>query len=465
METITKNNKVNIAFYSVLVGLFLTGMKTVVGISTGSLGIISEALHSLLDLGAALMTFFSVRISSRPADLRHQFGHGKVENVSALFESLLLLLTCLWIVYEAIQRLFLKTVSIEVGFWSYFVMAFALVLDLFISRVLYSGAKKYGSQALEADALHYSSDIFSSLVVIAGLIGVNLGIPILDPIAALAVAVLVTRASIKLGMRAVNELLDQAPVGLKEKVEELILSVPGVEGVSEVRLRKSGNSIFVDIVITTSRLIPLNQADKLTDMIENRIKSLIPDSDIMIHVNPSPDGEILPDRIRRIVQIFPEIKDIHNISYYRNADGHGLFLGFHLKLSPTFSLAKAHDLSEKIEKTLKKELPMVTEIATHLETDYPLVEGGKGELAPQDLEALREKILKNKPVKGIHDVQLHKDSYGKSLSCHILLDNSLSLEEAHRVSMEVEEEIKGLFPDLTRVIVHSEPLELFPKES
>ncbi|MCR4428944.1 MAG: cation-efflux pump [Caldiserica bacterium] len=464
METVPRNQKISVAFYSVLVGLFLTGMKAIVGISTGSLGIISEALHSLLDLGAALMTFFSVRISSRPADLRHQFGHGKVENISALFESLLLLLTCLWIVYEAMQRLFLKTVSIEVGFWSYFVMGVALILDLIISRVLYAGAKQYGSQALEADALHYSSDIFSSLVVIAGLIGVNLGIPILDPIAALSVAVLVVRASIKLGIRAVNELLDQAPAGLTEKVEKLVRSIPGVEGVSQVRLRKSGNSIFVDIVITTARLIPLNQADKLTDLIEREIKNLIPDSDIMIHVNPSPEGEILPDQIRKIVQRFPEIKDIHNISYYRNADDQKIFLSFHIKLSPSFSLTKAHDLSEKIEKALKEELPMVAEIATHLETDYPEFQGEARDLTGENLETLQEKILQNKTVKGIHNVQLHTDSGGKSLSCHILLEENLSLEEAHRVSMEVEEEIRGLFPDLTKVIVHPEPFELSPKE-
>ncbi|MCR4433574.1 MAG: cation-efflux pump [Caldiserica bacterium] len=461
MERVSKNQKVSIAFYSVLVGLFLTGMKAVVGIATGSLGIISEALHSLLDLGAALMTFFSVKIATRPADTRHQFGHGKVENISALFESLLLLITCVWIVYEAIQRLFLKTVTVEVSIWSFIVMSAALILDILISRILYYGAKKYGSQALEADALHYSSDIFSSLVVIAGLIGVKFGLPILDPIAALAVAVLVSRASIRLGKKAVDELLDQAPSGLKEQIEAKVRSIEGVEDVSEIRLRKSGSSIFVDVVITAGRLTPLSQTDRLTDTIEREIKLLIPESDVMIHVNPSPEGESLPDKVRKIAQRFPEIKDVHNISYYHNKEDHGYFMSFHLKLSPSLTLNQAHELSENLEKTVKEELPMINEIASHLETDYPSPKGEKVVLDPGTIAALKQAILENRMVKGVHDIQLHVDQAGKILSCHVLLEENLSLEEAHRASMEVEEQIKSLIPDVTKVVVHSEPLGVY----
>ncbi|MGB9553176.1 MAG: cation diffusion facilitator family transporter, partial [bacterium] len=329
MENVSKN-KVNIAFYSVLVGLFLTGMKAFVGILTGSLGIISETLHSLLDLGAALMTFFSVKIATKPADLRHQFGHGKIENISALFEGLLLLITCLWIVYEAIQRLFYKSVHVEANLWSFIVMGVALILDFLISRLLYSGAKKFDSQALGADALHYSSDIFSSLVVILGLIGIKIGFPILDPIAALTVAVLVSIASFRLGKRAIDELLDQAPPGLKEEIETKVRSIEGVESVSQIRIRKSGSATFIDIVITASSLTPLSQTDRLTDTIEREIKLLIPEADVMIHVNPSSKENSLTDQVRKIAQRFPQIRDIHNISYYRQKESGNYFLSFHL---------------------------------------------------------------------------------------------------------------------------------------
>jgi cation diffusion facilitator family transporter len=456
VENVSKN-KVDIAFYSVLVGLFLTGMKAFVGFLTGSLGIISEALHSLLDLGAAIMTFFSVKIATRPADTRHQFGHGKIENISALFESLLLLITCVWIVYEAIQRLFYKKVHVEASLWSFMVMGIALILDFLISRLLYSGAKRFDSQALSADALHYSSDIFSSLVVILGLIGIKLGLPILDPVAALTVAVLVSVASFRLGKKAIDELLDQAPPGLKEKIEAKVRSIEGVESVSQVRIRKSGSATFIDIVITASSLTPLNQTDRLTDAIEREIKLLIPESDVMIHVNPSLKGETLPDQVRKIAQGFPQIKDIHNISYYREKEGEKYFLSFHLKLLPSLTLNQAHELSDDLERTIKAKIPIITEIATHLETDHPVLQGKQVILDQRTLSHIKEAILKNRAIKEIHDIELHRDQAGDTLSCHILLEENLSLEEAHRASTEVEEQIKSLVPGLTRVIVHSEP--------
>jgi divalent metal cation (Fe/Co/Zn/Cd) transporter len=337
------------------------------------------------------------------------------------------------------------------------VMGIALILDFLISRLLYSGAKRFDSQALSADALHYSSDIFSSLVVILGLIGIKLGLPILDPVAALTVAVLVSVASFRLGKKAIDELLDQAPPGLKEKIEAKVRSIEGVESVSQVRIRKSGSATFIDIVITASSLTPLNQTDRLTDAIEREIKLLIPESDVMIHVNPSLKGETLPDQVRKIAQGFPQIKDIHNISYYREKEGEKYFLSFHLKLLPSLTLNQAHELSDDLERTIKAKIPIITEIATHLETDRPVLQGKQVILDQRTLSHIKEAILKNRAIKEIHDIELHRDQAGDTLSCHILLEENLSLEEAHRASTEVEEQIKSLVPGLTRVIVHSEP--------
>ncbi|HSJ55498.1 MAG TPA: cation diffusion facilitator family transporter, partial [Anaerolineae bacterium] len=243
---------------SVVAAVLLTSLKLVVGLLTGSLGILAEAAHSALDLVAALVTFFAVGISDQPPDERHLYGHGKVENLSALFETLLLLLTCVWIVYEAIERLFFKAVEIEASVWAFAVMGVSIVVDISRSRILYAAARKHNSQALEADALHFSTDVWSSSVVIGGLALVWLGgrlgpewgwLAKADAVAALGVAIIVFWVSLQLGRRTVAVLLDSAPPGLAGRVASVATRVPGVQSVGEVRVRQAGASVFVDLAI------------------------------------------------------------------------------------------------------------------------------------------------------------------------------------------------------------------------
>src|ERR1700722_5696380 len=164
-----------VAGSSVLAAIAITTLKIVVGVTTGSLGILSEAAHSALDLIAALVTFFSVQVSDKPADADHQYGHGKFENFSAFIETALLLLTCVWIVYESVKRLFFHSVEIEPSAAAFLVMFLSIAVDSWRSRALGRIASKYDSQALEADALHFSTDIWSSSVVIVGLALVWIG--------------------------------------------------------------------------------------------------------------------------------------------------------------------------------------------------------------------------------------------------------------------------------------------------
>ncbi len=214
--------KVRVAFSSLLAAVFLTLTKLVVGLITQSLGILSEAAHSAFDLGAAAITYFTVKVSDKPADEGHHYGHGKFENLSALIEAILLLLTCGWIIYESFKRLIFKSVEIQVTPLSFAVMILAILIDLSRSTILSRVAKKYQSQALEADALHFRSDIYSSSVVILGLICVRIGFPVADPLAALGVALLVIYASARLSKRTIDILLDRAPEGLEQKVREVV---------------------------------------------------------------------------------------------------------------------------------------------------------------------------------------------------------------------------------------------------
>ena len=206
-------SKKGAALSSILAAVFLTTMKFVVGILTASLGIISEALHSLLDMLAALITFVAVSLSDRPADKEHQYGHGKIENLSAFFESILLVITCIWIIYEAISRLVSGNTEIKVTIWSYIVVIIAMAIDLGRSRVLFRAAKEHNSQALEADAIHFSTDILSSAVVLLGLICADFGYYTADAISAIGVAIIVLTISYRLGKRAIDVLLDKVPKG------------------------------------------------------------------------------------------------------------------------------------------------------------------------------------------------------------------------------------------------------------
>jgi cation diffusion facilitator family transporter len=276
------------ALSSLLAAVGLTAFKIVVGVLTGSLGILAEAAHSGLDLVAALMTFLAVRIAGRPPDHSHLYGHGKVENLSALFETLLLLLTCVWIVWEALHRLISHTSGVEVNAWSFVVMATSIAIDFSRSRVLSRAAEKYHSQALEADALHFQTDIWSSSVVIFGLIAVKAGWNGGDSVAALGVSAVVVWVSIQLGRRTLDALIDRAPAGMEERICEIVQHVPGVADCHQVRIRWSGPVLFVDLHVLVDGRQTLKEAHELTEAIESAIQKIAPRADVTVHPEPFP---------------------------------------------------------------------------------------------------------------------------------------------------------------------------------
>ena len=286
------------ALNSVVAAAFLTGLKVSVGLLSGSLGILAEAAHSALDLAAAIVTGLAVRFASKPADQNHHYGHGKLENLSALVETLLLLGTCGWIVHESIQRLTSKPVHVDASFWAFAVMAISIAVDISRSRMLARVAAKHRSQALEADALHFSTDVWSSAVVIFGLAGVKLaqwypGLSFLrqaDAVAALAVAAIVVVVSVRLGFRTVEALLDASPVGAAERIKARVEKMDQVLDCHAVRVRHSGPHSFVDLHITLDREQPLHAAHALTEEVEQVVNEILPGADVTVHPEPSPDA-------------------------------------------------------------------------------------------------------------------------------------------------------------------------------
>jgi cation diffusion facilitator family transporter len=466
-----EQEKRRVALSSVGAAVFLTAMKIVVGLLTHSLGILAEASHSGLDLIAAGVTYLAVRASGRPPDAEHNYGHGKVENLSALLETLLLLGTCAWIVYEAVQRLFVTDVSIEVSYWSFIVMVVSIVIDLTRSRVLMRTAKKHNSQALEADALHFSTDVWSSAVVIVGLVIVFIGQKIVtnsptlgawlshaDAIAALGVSVIVVYVSIRLGRRTISALLDTAPQGLGVNVEHELSLLPGVAGVKRLRLRQSGPATFVDVTLSVPRTLSFEESHIIATRAETTIQQLLPRSDVMVHIEPIVDNEkSLVERVRSVAARHG--MNVHSLQAH-DVGGH-LSIDMHAEVPDNLTVVEAHQRITELENALKSESPELNSIIIHIE---PMGDKEvRHPVSPTSLKEVQDEV-KKLPVKLPRVIDCHNISifhYGDELSVtfHCTLSPNLPILEAHELTVEMETILRERFSHLKRVIIHVEPPE------
>jgi cation diffusion facilitator family transporter len=451
---------------SVIAALFLTSMKLVMGFITGSLGILAEAAHSGLDLVAAIVTFLAVRVSGKPADHDHTYGHGKVENFSALIETVLLFVTCAWIIYEVVQRVFFRSIEIDPSLWAFLVMAVSIGIDVSRSRMLYSAARKHHSQALEADALHFSTDVWSSSVVIGGLLLVWLGKNVFprhaallqkaDAVAALGVAFIVLFVSYKLGKRTIDVLLDRAPDGLPQKISKAAGGIEGVMSVGPVRMRRSGPSYFVDMTVDVDRNLSFERTHAIAESVEACVQSVTPGADVVIHTDPREvERETMAKRIRAVA--YRNQMSVHNISMHENKDR--VYVDLHLEVDDHLSLQQAHDMATHIEKDLKEDMPEIAHVNTHIESR------GTGMGNGVDVTSREQRIVEK--VKQLTDeiagasrchnvmVQRHGDRFSVSLHCNF--EKELSIIQVHDMSTRIEERLKDRIPGLDRVLVHEEP--------
>jgi len=466
-----QREKKSVALVSLLAALLLVSLKTVVGLSTQSLGVLSEAAHSGLDLVAAGITYFSVRVSGKPADADHQYGHGKVENFSAFLETGLLLVTCAWIVWEATRRLFFKEVHVEPSLWAFGVMAISITIDHFRSRALDRVARKYDSQALEADALHFRTDVWSSSVVIAGLTGVLLAdrfgwtaLGRADPIAALVVAGIVVWISVRLGKRTVDVLLDAAPAGARPRVENAVAGVEGVLRVERVRTRRAGNRTFVDVTVAIPRTANFERAHDISDRVEEAVRGILPGADVMVHMEPRPRAdESLFDQVRAIAQRHDLL--VHELAAHAvrgESGGPGrLILDLDVEVDAALTLREAHALADRVEKEIYRELPQVTQVNTHIEVlGREIPPAADLEDLARALEAhLRDAPYHLRELLDVHQVQVHEVDGKIVASCHATLDGSLPIGRVHDLTQELETRTHRHFPQLFRFTIHTEPPE------
>lgn len=452
-----------VALSSIAAAVFLTTIKFIAGLLTGSLGILSEAAHSLLDLVAAVITFFAVRVSSRPADREHQFGHAKFENLSALFETVLLLVTCVWIIYEAVERLFFVEAEIKPSAWAFVVMGLSIIIDLSRSRALYRVARKYDSQALEADALHFSTDVWSSSVVILGLICVTLApklnIPWLvnaDAIAALIVAGIVIYVSLQLGGRTVSALTDSAPPEWTETITAAVQAVPGVQKVERVRARRAGHQIFADVSISIGESSLVEQANDISSSARQAICEIFPTADVVVQVNAA---ETDRSKLLSTVRVLAARRNLgaHAIRLCREANSDVLEL--HLEVDETLSLEQAHEQVSGFEHALKETLPQIDKIVSHIEPSGE--ETAKLHSMTLSERSISDALHQLKQELGIdlrpHSVRHYAVRNEISVSFHCYLDGRTNVAAAHDWTIKAEQALRAKLPDLGRVVIHVEP--------
>lgn len=452
-----------VALNSLLAAIAITFLKFIVGISTRSLGILSEAAHSGLDLVAAMVTLLSVRVSDKPADAEHQYGHGKVENFSAFIETGLLLLTCVWIVWEAVRRLTgHHSVHIEPSLAAFVVMFLSMVVDWWRSHKLQKIADKYDSQALEADALHFSTDVFSSGVVALGLALVWAGsrwhiswLNKADPVAALLVSGVIVYVSSRLGRRTIDALLDAAPAGYRNRIIDAALKINGVIEVERARIRRAGNRYFADLTVGLARNVTFQRSGQVVAEITRAVHEILPDADVVIHSVPRETGhENIFDRVRAVAS--RNNFSVHDVSV-QDLDGR-LHVEQHLELDETLSLKDAHDVVTVLEAEIRSGVPEISTILTHIESEPSTIESGNTILRDAVLEQKLKPIVHEFPeVVDMHDVEIKRVRGKVYMSCHCTMSDDLPLSRVHDVSTELEIRFKQAAPELFKVLIHPEP--------
>jgi cation diffusion facilitator family transporter len=447
---------------SVIAAVAITGLKIAVGVTTGSLGILSEAAHSALDLIAALVTFFSVGVSDKPADADHQYGHGKVENFSAFVETGLLLLTCGWIIYEAIYRLFFHHVEIEPSIAAFAVMGVSMAVDWWRSRVLGRIATKYDSQALEADALHFSTDIWSAGVVILGLLLVMAGraahldwLRDSDPIAALFVAGVVVSVSWRLARRTVDALLDAAPPGVRSKIQDAVSRVEGVLEVDRIRIRRAGNRYFADLTVGMARTVTFQRSRQLAAAVSEAVHRILPDADVTVQPLPrAQHSENIFDRIRAVAT--QRNLNVHDISVQDFAGQ--LHVEQHIELDERMILKEAHDQVTELEADLRSDIPEISEILTHIESEPATIETPEALVSDAKLEQRLKAVAEQFPeILDVHDFVVKRVRGHLYVSLHSTFSDDLSLARVHEIQTELEIRFKQVAPEVFRVLIHPEP--------
>ena len=442
-----------VALGSVAVGVALVVAKLTVGVLTGSLGILSDAAHSLLDLAASGFTLLAVRTSRKPADREHPYGHGRAENLAAFAEGVILLVTAAGIAFEAVRRLTTGGPEVIPAGYAFVLLVSTLGIEAGRAAVLRSVGRTASSEAMMADATNRISDVLATVGVLIGLLGVRAGFAWADSVAALVVAAVIARAAALLAWHSGDILIDRAPAGAEERLRETIMKVGGVREVRSVRVRRSGPNLIGDARIATGRMLSVEAAGALADDVKSQARAALPRLDLAVLVEGQEQRADLVERIHAAAARNGGVHDLHNVTVERESDG-SLHLTMHAKLAGDITLAHASRASRELERSLRAELPEATRIDIHLEPMEPKVVVGEDVTARQAqlAQRMREIVESHPEVRRCVDVEL--SGRNDRIHAHVVaeLAGDISLEHAHQVETNLEELIRRSLPEVHEVV-------------
>ena len=455
------------AFLSVTAAAAITALKLVAGFMTGSLGMLSDAAHSGIDLFGAGLTLFSVRVADKPADDNHPYGHAKVENLSAFVETFLMLGSSIWITTEAILRIFVHPVAVRNSIWPFLVLLLSIIVDLTRSRRLRIVAERYHSDALAANALHFASDIWSSIAVLVGLAAAWIGaspfgaaygvqwLRFADPVAAIVVSVLILYFGWRLARRTIGALTDSIPRETRSRVLAELARTDGVLSVDQARMRRAGGSYFADFTLSLSRQLTFQHTEELVRDATAAVHRVLPGADVVIHTVPRSTGaESIFDKVRAVASRNNVV--LHDVSVQSFDDG--LHVEQHIEVAEHMPLRQAHSFVRQIEDEIRRELPQVSEVLTHIESEPATIE------VPQSLERargieehLRHAAAELPDILDIHHVVVGRVGDKLQVSCHCTLPDELPMQQVHEIITDLEDRFKLECPQIYRVLIHPEP--------
>ena len=454
------------ALFSVLAAFGVTLLKLLTGILTGSLGMLSEAAHSGIDLIAAAITFFSVQVSDRPADADHTYGHGKIESLSAAIESVLMLGSCVWILTEAIRRIVHREhLSLNFSIWPFVVLLLSITVDFTRSRKLHRIASETRSEALEADAIHFRTDIWSSFAVLLGLAATYAGqrwrIPALelaDPIAAILVSAIILHVTWNLARRTIDALTDATPTETRSQTRDImreLASIDGVLSVDRVRTRRSGPSYFADVTLGMPRNLTFQRSEQITMAATAAIQRHLPGADVVVHSIPTASlAESIHDRIRAVAS--RSNLAIHDVSVQEY--NQSLHVEQHLEVDETMSLRAAHALVTQLESEMRREIPEISSILTHIESEPATIERPASLERDRQLEVRLRRVARTFPeILDIHEVFVTRINDRIQVNCHCTLPDDLPMSKVHEIITALESAFKLDDPEVSRLLIHPEP--------
>jgi cation diffusion facilitator family transporter len=453
------------ALWSIVASAGITIAKGAAGFATGSLALISDAAHSLLDVAATTMTWLAVRAAGRPADEEHHYGHGKFEALAALAETAFLFVLSGAVAFEGVRRLSAGESDVKPSWMAVAVLVGAILVDAWRWHSLKRVARETGSEALEADALHFSSDLVNSILVLAALGAAAMGYPQADALVAILVSAFIAWAGFRLANRTVNTLLDAAPKGLAEQVRTATESVSGVVSVERVRVRPAGGHILGEVLVKVSRTLPLERVAEIKGKVHDAIRKDLPTSDFTVTADPIQlDDETI---LERVLLTAARLRvPIHHVTV-QDLEGR-LAVSFDVEVDGRMSLGRAHEIASRVENAIRAELGPEVEVESHIE---PLaashLEGREAEAATvaRIATTLAENTRSAEGVADVHDVRVRATEAGLVVNYHCRIDPQLDVWDMHRLVDDLERRVRLAHPEILRVVGHAEPAAQMPQPS